>query len=80
MTNEERAIVASCAIEVFRGQTVRQRLPKCSCGVNMKEEEIYEAPGVFFEEISVYGKTITLIEPVCPECKKKIPAVWTALE
>jgi hypothetical protein len=80
MTNEERAIVASCAIEVFGGQTIRQHPPKCLCGIVLNEEEIYDCPGVFFEEVKVFGRVITLIEPICPNCGKRIVAVWDELE
>lgn len=79
MTNEERNLITKYADQVFRGQTVRQQLPVCECGKVYDEKGIYEAPGVYFKEIDVFGKKYTLIEPICPVCKRRIPANFNIL-
>ena len=72
MTNEERKLVTEHVVQVFHGQTIRQEPPLCDCGKMYGEKEIPEAPAVYFTDIEVFGKTFTLIEPVCPRCNRKI--------
>ncbi len=79
MTTEEQKMVTKYADQAFRGQTIRQEYPVCDCGKIFSEKEICEAPGVFFKNVDVFGKTFTLIEPVCPICKRKIPASFNIL-
>ena len=79
MTNEERKRVDTCADSVFHGQTVRQEPPVCECGKVYFEKDIPEAPAVFFTDVEVFGKTFTLIEPVCPKCNRKISARFNVL-
>ncbi|MCX8022826.1 MAG: hypothetical protein N2745_08655 [Syntrophorhabdaceae bacterium] len=67
------------AEQAFHGQTIRQEIPVCECGKVYNEKDIYDAPGVFFKKVDVFGKTYTLIEPICPVCKKKIPASYYIL-
>jgi len=79
MTGREKQLVNKYAEQVFHGQTIRQEIPVCECGKAYNEKDIYDAPGVFFKKIDVFGKTYTLIEPICPICKKKIPASYYIL-
>lgn len=64
---------------MFHGQTIRQEPPTCTCGKIYDERTLSEAPGVYFKEIDVFGKKFTLIEPVCPVCNKRIPAIFNVL-
>jgi hypothetical protein len=79
MTNEEKRLVAKHGGQVFHGQTVRQEVPICDCGKVYDEKELGDAPGVFFTDVEVFGKTFTLIEPVCPRCNRKIAARFSIL-
>jgi hypothetical protein len=79
MTNEEKQLVIRYADQAFHGGTIRQVYPTCECGKMFNEKELYNAPGVFFKQIDIFGKTYTLIEPVCPICKQKIPASFNVL-
>jgi hypothetical protein len=79
MTNKEKSLITSHADQVFHGQTIRQQLPVCSCGKMFDEKGLTDAPGVFFTDIEVFGKTYTLIEPVCPRCNRKIAATFSIL-
>jgi hypothetical protein len=79
MTNEEKQKVTQYADQAFHGGTIRQVYPTCECGKMFNEKELYNAPGVFFRNIDIFGKTYTLIEPVCPICKQKIPASFNVL-
>jgi len=79
MTTEEKELVTMYVGQVFHGWTVRQEYPTCECGKVFNEKELYNAPGVFFRQIDIFGKTYTLIEPVCPICKQKIPANFNIL-
>ncbi len=65
--------------KVFHGYTIRQEIPTCQCGKIYDEKELFNAPGVFFKEVDVFGKTFTLIEPMCPVCKRRIPANFNIL-
>ncbi len=51
----------------------------CACGKIFDEKALFDAPGVYFKEIEVFGKKFTLIEPVCPVCNRKIPASFNIL-
>ena len=79
MTNEERRLVTELGDQVFHGQTIRQEFPVCECGKVYNEKDLGEAPGVFFTDVEVFGKTFTLIEPVCPRCNRKIVARFSIL-
>jgi hypothetical protein len=79
MTAEERHLITIYADKVFHGKTIRQEIPACVCGKVYNEKELYDAPGVFFREVDVFGKTFTLIEPLCPVCKRRITAYFNIL-
>jgi hypothetical protein len=79
MTREEKILVTEHMDQVFHGQTVRQVLPVCECGKYYDEKELCEAPAVFFRKVDVFGKTFTLIEPLCPVCKRRIQASFNIL-
>ena len=79
MTTEEKQLVTIYADQVFHGRTIREEYPVCECGKTFTEKELYNAPSVFFRQIHIFGKTYTLIEPVCPLCKQKIPASFNIL-
>ncbi len=51
----------------------------CECGKRFNEKELYDAPGVYFREVDVFGKSYTLIEPVCPVCKQRVRAQFNIL-
>jgi hypothetical protein len=79
MTTDEQKMVSQYCDEAFRGKTIRQEYPVCECGKIFSEKNLCDAPGVFFKSVDVFGKTFTLIEPVCPICKRKIPASFNIL-
>jgi len=79
MTRDEKNLVTANMDQVFHGKTIRQDLPVCECGKYYDEKELIEAPAVFFREINVFGKTFTLIEPLCPVCKQRIQASFSIL-
>ncbi len=79
MTSKEKLLVTKHADQVFHGQTVRQEFPVCECGKAFDEKGLTDAPAVFFTDIEVFGRTFTLIEPVCPRCNRKIPASFNIL-
>ena len=79
MTREEKKLVTAHVDQVFHGQTIRQDFPVCECGKYYDEKNLTEAPAVFFREVDVFGKTFTLIEPLCPVCKKRIYASFNIL-
>ncbi len=79
MTNDERTLITKHVDQVFHGQTIRQELPICECGKTYGEKELVEAPAVFFTDVEVFGRTFTLIEPVCPRCNRKIAARFSIL-
>ena len=79
MTTKEEKLVSVYRDEAFRGQTIRQELPVCDCGKVYDEKELLNAPGVFFRHVDVFGKTFTLIEPLCPICKRRITATYHVL-
>jgi hypothetical protein len=79
MTREEKGLITKLSDKAFHGQTIRQENPICECGKVYSEKELSDAPGVFFREIDVFGKTFTLIEPMCPVCKRRIPASFHIL-
>ena len=79
MTNEEKRLMGIHMDKVFHGYTIRQEIPTCQCGKIYDEKELFNAPGVFFKEVDVFGKTFTLIEPICPVCKRRIPANFNIL-
>jgi len=74
MTGKEKNLINVYADEAFHGRTIRQEGPACDCGKVYNEKTLYDAPGVFFKEVDVFGKTFTLIEPICPVCKQRIQA------
>jgi hypothetical protein len=79
MTTEEKQLLQTYSEEAFRGRTIRQELPACECGKSYDEKHLCDAPGIFFRELEVFGKTYHLIEPVCPICKRRIPASFCIL-
>jgi hypothetical protein len=79
MTREEKILVTAHMDQVFRGQTIRQTIPVCQCGKVYEEKELCDAPAVFFREVDVFGKTFTLIEPLCTVCKRRIQASFNIL-
>jgi len=79
MTGEERRLTNIHANEVFHGRTIRQENPVCECGKSFNEKTLYDAPGVFFRNVDIFGKKLTLIEPICPICKLRIKASFYIL-
>jgi len=79
MTSEEKRLVTEFSDQVFHGQTIRQESPICECGKVYEEKDLGDAPGVFFTDVEIFGRTFTLIEPVCPRCNKKIAARFNVL-
>lgn len=79
MTTEEEKLVTKFSDQAFRGQTIRQKYPSCQCGKVFSQKDLCDAPGVFFRDVDVFGRTFTLIEPICPVCKQKIPASYSVL-
>jgi len=79
MTRDEENLVTAHVDQVFHGQTIRQVIPVCECGKVYEEKELCEAPAVFFRDVDVFGKTFTLIEPLCPVCKRRIQASFNIL-
>ncbi|MCX5804811.1 MAG: hypothetical protein NT010_01910 [Proteobacteria bacterium] len=79
MTGKEKNLINVYADEAFHGSTIRQEIPVCDCGKSYNEKTLYDAPGVFFRNVDIFGKTFTLIEPICPICKRKITASYHIL-
>ncbi|MCS7281496.1 MAG: hypothetical protein NZ583_07765 [Desulfobacterota bacterium] len=79
VTEKEKKILAKYMEEAFRGTFIRQEMPVCSCGKIFTEKDIYDAPGVYFRKVETLGKVVTLIEPICPVCKKKVPTTFNIL-
>jgi len=79
MTTEEKKLVTSYCEQAFNGRTIRQVYPVCECGKVFTLKDLYDAPGVYFRNVDVFGKTFTLIEPICPVCNSKIPARFNVL-
>lgn len=79
MTDKEKLLVTKHADQVFHGQTIRQEFPACDCGKMYNERDLCDAPGVFFTDVEVFGRTFTLIEPICPRCNRKIAASFSIL-
>jgi hypothetical protein len=79
MTNEEKDLLTVHADQAFHGRTIRQEISVCDCGKVYDEKGLYDAPAVFFTPVDVFGKTFTLIEPLCPVCKRRVPASFHIL-
>lgn len=79
MTTEEITQIKKCSETAFRGNTIRQAFPTCECGKTFDEKQICDAPGVFYKELEVFGKMYTLLEPICPVCKQRVPASYYIL-
>ena len=79
MTTDEQKMVSQYVDQAFRGKTIRQEYPVCKYRKIFSEKNLCDAPGVFFKSVDVFGRTFTLIEPVCPICKRKIPASFNIL-
>lgn len=79
MTDKEKILVTKYVDQAFHGQTIRQGFPVCECGKVYDEKGLSDAPAVFFTDVEVFGKTFTLIEPVCPRCNQKIAATFSIL-
>jgi hypothetical protein len=71
---EKKLLIAIYTGEVFEGPTLRQEKPAC-CG---RVIDLYAAD-VAFREIAVGKKVFNLLEPRCPSCGKRIPAVYSFL-
>lgn len=69
LSPEEKLLIGVYSEEVFHGTFVRQMPPVC-CG---KRIDLYNVPSVRFVDVEVFGKKVTLIEPMCPVC-----GVWVA--
>ncbi len=79
MTEKEKQLIDTYAEQAFHGRLFRQHFPVCDCGKVFDEKELYNAPGVFLRKVDVFGKTYTMIEPICPVCKKRIPGSYSIL-
>lgn len=79
MTKEEKNMIDTYAEQAFHGNLFRQNFPTCECGKVYEEKELYEAPGVFFRTVDIFGKKFTMIEPICPICKMRIPGSFSIL-
>lgn len=72
---EMKLLVAVYAQEVFGGTLVRQEKPRC-CG---REIDLSRAPRVHFKDVAVGERTVTLLEPVCPDCGRRAKAAFSIL-
>lgn len=63
---EEKLLIGFYSKEVFNGTFIRQMKPVC-CG---EEIDLYSIPSVWFADIEVLGRKVTLIVPMCPVCQK----------
>ena len=81
MSGEQRAelilLVAALSKIVFEGNLIRQEPPRC-CNVTV--DLIDNATRVHFREIRIGGKTINLLEPLCPVCGRRIAAVYSIIQ
>lgn len=73
---EKILLVAVYSDVVFNGKVVRQEPLQCC---NMNIDPVENAMWVFFREIVVGGKVITLLEPLCPVCGKRVAARYSIL-
>jgi len=71
---EQKLLLAVHMVNVFEGGFVRQERPKC-CG---KEIDLTDTL-VDFKDVEVRGKSITLLEPYCPICGRKVAAIFNVL-
>jgi hypothetical protein len=71
---EVKLLTAIYADEVFHGRTVCQAIPSC-CG---KEIDLFAAD-IAFREINLGKKVFHLLEPTCPDCKKRHTAIYALL-
>lgn len=79
MTEKEKLLIDRYSKQAFHGTMFRQHYPVCKCGKVFDEKELYNAPGVFLRNVDVFGKTFTMIEPICPVCKERIPGTYSIL-
>lgn len=73
---EKIFLVAAFSEAVFKGHLVRQEPPRC-CGKTI--DLIANAMLVNFREITVGGKIVNLLEPLCPTCGKRVEAEYTII-
>lgn len=71
---EQKLILAVHMINVFEGNFIRQDRPRC-CG---KDIDLTDTR-VELRDVNIRGKSVTLLEPYCPTCGKKIEAVYNVL-
>jgi len=79
VTEKEREMLLRHIEEVFHGSFVRQEIPSCTCGKVFTEKDLLDAPSVYFRKVNVFGKTFTLIEPICPVCKRRVETTYNIL-
>jgi hypothetical protein len=72
---EEKLLIAVCAQEVFCGTLVRQEKPRC-CG---RLIDLYRAPRMHCRDVSFGKRTVTLLEPVCPDCGRRVKATFSII-
>lgn len=70
LTPEEKLLIGIYGQEVFNGTFIRQKRPVC-CG---RVIDLYNVPSVRFLDVEVFGRKVTLIEPLCPVCGKWVTA------
>lgn len=71
---EIKLLTAVYSLEVFEGPTVRQEKPAC-CG---REINLF-ATDVSFRKLAVGKNEFHLLEPRCPECGRRVSAVYSIL-
>jgi len=71
---EEILLTALYAEEVFRGTMIRQERPRC-CG---REVDLYRT-SVDFRDLQLGSMSFTLLEPICPRCGRRVPAIWAVV-
>jgi len=71
---EEILLTAVYAEEVFRGTVIRQERPWC-CG---REVDLYRT-SVAFRDLQVGSRFFTLLEPICPQCGRRVRAIWAVV-
>lgn len=74
---EEILLVAVFSEIVFKGNIVRQESPGC-CGMTI--DHIAGAMNVNFREIKIGEKIVILLEPICPECGRRVKAVYSVMQ
>jgi tRNA(Ile2) C34 agmatinyltransferase TiaS len=73
----EEILLAVFSEIVFKGNIVRQESPRC-CGMTI--DHIAGAMNVNFREIKIGEKIVNLLEPICPECGRRVKAVYSVMQ